>query len=116
MKFKLDENLPAELCSDLRTAGYEADTVHAEGLTGADDPTILDHCRTEGRILLTMDKGIADVRAYPPEQYSGIVLFRPPTSGRTATLAFIRSRLPTVLQTEPTGHLLVVTDRTVRIR
>ena len=37
MKFKIDENLPAELAADLRAAVHEADTVHDEGLTGAAD-------------------------------------------------------------------------------
>jgi len=34
MKFKVDENLPAELVADLQAAGHEAQTVAAEGLTG----------------------------------------------------------------------------------
>jgi len=32
VKFKLDENLPVELATDLRERGYDADTVHDEGL------------------------------------------------------------------------------------
>lgn len=35
MKFKLDENLPVDLVSDLRQAGHDADSVPDEGLTGA---------------------------------------------------------------------------------
>jgi hypothetical protein len=34
VKFKLDENLPAELASDLRVLGRQGDTVFEEGLTG----------------------------------------------------------------------------------
>ncbi len=41
MKFKIDENLPAEIAVDLRAAGHQADTVSDEGLTGAVDPAIL---------------------------------------------------------------------------
>ncbi|MGH8528082.1 MAG: DUF5615 family PIN-like protein [Gammaproteobacteria bacterium] len=37
MKFKVDENLPADLLDDLRVAGHEAETVPEEGLTGAPD-------------------------------------------------------------------------------
>ncbi|MGH8611519.1 MAG: DUF5615 family PIN-like protein [Gammaproteobacteria bacterium] len=44
MKFKVDENLPAELLDDLRVAGQEAETVPEEGLTGAPDAVILDAC------------------------------------------------------------------------
>jgi hypothetical protein len=37
MRFKLDENLPAELLTDLRVAGHDAETVPDEGITGAPD-------------------------------------------------------------------------------
>jgi predicted nuclease of predicted toxin-antitoxin system len=82
MKFKLDENLPLEIAVAFQDPGHEIDTVQSEGLVGAPDVEILDHARTEDRILLTMDKGIADVRLFPPSSYPGIVLFRPATSGR----------------------------------
>ena len=42
MKFKLDENLPVELVTDLRGSGHDADTVGGEGLRGAADPTVVD--------------------------------------------------------------------------
>jgi len=116
MRFKLDENLPAELVGDLRSAGHEAQTVPEEGLAGAPDPVLVERMRTEGRVFLTMDKGIADTRTYPPSQYPGIILFRPPSSGRGAVLTFIRRHLSTILCTDPTGRLLVVSERGIRIR
>jgi predicted nuclease of predicted toxin-antitoxin system len=116
MKFKLDENLPAELLADLHAAGHEAQTVPEEGLTGAPDPTVLKRVRSEGRVLLTMDRGIANVRVYPPEHYAGIILFRPGTSGRGAVLTFIRRYLPALFQADLPGHLLVVSERAIRIR
>lgn len=116
MKFKIDENLPAELLSDFRAAGHEADTVWDEGLSGSPDPPILETVQREGRVLLTMDKGIADVRAYPPEQYSGLILFRPHTTGRKAVTTFVRRHLPMLLQAELKGHLLIVSERGIRIR
>ena len=97
MKFKIDENLPAELVADLRAEGHEADTVDDEGLAGQPDPAILAHVRAESRALLTLDKGIANVRTYPPDQYAGIVLFRPRTTGRNTALAFVRQHLPSLL-------------------
>jgi hypothetical protein len=116
MKFKLDENLPVELAGDLRTAGHEAQTIPEQGLAGASDAVLVERVRTEGRILLTMDKGIADTRAYPPKQYAGIILFRPPSSGRGAVLTFIRRHLSRVLRTDLTGRLLVVSERGIRVR
>ncbi len=116
MRFKIDENLPSELLDDLREAGHDAETVPDEGIAGAPDQVVLERVRSEGRVLLTMDKGIGDVRIYPPRDYAGIILFRLRTSGRSAVLASIRRQLPTILGIELAHHLLVVTDHSVRIR
>ena len=116
MKFKIDEKLPAEIRDDLRAMGHDADLVSDEGLTGSPDEDLLEHVRREKRISLTPDKGIADVRAYPPTHYHGVVVFRPATSGRGTVLTFVRRHLPTLLQLEVDGRLLVVTDRSVRMR
>jgi predicted nuclease of predicted toxin-antitoxin system len=62
VKFKLDENLPAELAADLRGLGHEADTVFEEGLAGAADQVVLAAARNEGRVLFTLDKGIASLK------------------------------------------------------
>ncbi len=116
MKVKLDENLPAELLDDLRAAGHEADTVRNEGLTGSPDAVILEQVRQDRRVLFTQDKGIANIRAYPPEQHAGIVLFRPPSMGHGTTLAFVRRHLPAVLKLDLAGHSVVVTDLALRLR
>ncbi len=116
MKFKIDENLPAEIADDLRAAGHDADTVESEGLAGADDQLILSRVQTDGRAFLTMDKGIADVRAYPPLHYPGIILFRLRSAGRRSTLSFVRRHLPTLLQLPLSGHLFVVSETSIRMR
>lgn len=116
MKLKLDENLPAELMTDVRSLGHEIDSVSDEGLEGAPDNVVLAKARDEGRVLLTLDKGIGDIRAYKPTDYAGIVLFRTPGSGRGATLAFVRQHLARVLGFDLHGHLLVITERSIRTR
>jgi predicted nuclease of predicted toxin-antitoxin system len=116
MKFKLDENLPFEIAEVFLDAGHEIDSVQSEGLTGASDPTILNRVQVENQILLTMDKGIADVRAYPPSLYPGIVLFRPASSGRGEVLRFVRETLPALLSTDMAGRLVVVSPSGIRTR
>jgi predicted nuclease of predicted toxin-antitoxin system len=116
MRFKLDENLPIELLTDLRAAGHDAETIPAEGLTGSVDPLVMHRVQSESMVLLTMDKGIANTQAYPPKRYAGIVLFRPHSSGRGTVLTFIRRHLPAILQAELSGHLLVISERGMRIR
>lgn len=116
MKFKIDENLPAELADDLRAAGHYADTVHDQGLAGSTDSVVMARVQAEGRAILTMDKGIADIRASPPDQYAGLILLRPRTTGRVATLAFVRRYLPTLFGSPLAGHLYVVTETGIRVR
>jgi predicted nuclease of predicted toxin-antitoxin system len=96
-------NLPLKIADAFHDSGHEVDTVLSEGLVGAPDTEILDHARLEHRILLTMDKGIADIRLFPPYVYPGIVLFRPATSGRAEVLRFVRQALPDLLLTNWRG-------------
>jgi predicted nuclease of predicted toxin-antitoxin system len=116
MKFKLDENLPLEIADAFRDTGHEIDSVQSEGLTGASDQEILKRAQAENQVLLTMDKGIADVRIFPPSQYNGIVLFRPSISGRGEVLSFVQRALTDLLSLELSGHLAIVTSRGIRIR
>jgi predicted nuclease of predicted toxin-antitoxin system len=76
VKFKLDENMPADLATYLREAGHDVADVVAEGLAGAEDPPVVAAATAEGRILLTFDLDFADIRHYPPGSHAGIVVFR----------------------------------------
>lgn len=116
MKFKIDENLPHELRVDFRRAGYDAETVAGEGLAGATDSLLLETVKQEGRIFLTLDKGIADVHAYPPERFPGIVLFRPSASGTKRVRSLVRNFPSRLEHVDLAGRLAVVTERNVRLR
>ena len=116
MKFKLDENFPAELVTDLRGLGHDVDTVIDQGLHGAADPAVVDAALDADRILFTLDKGIANLKRYPIHQHAGVVLFRPDTSGRGTVIAFVRERLNKVLEMELNGRLTVVGPSRIRIR
>ena len=116
MKFKIVENLPAEIVDDLQAAGHEADTVFEQGLVGAADPVIMTRAQAENRVLMTLDKGIGNVRTYTPDKYSGIVLFRPPNTGRMTTLSFVRQHLAKLLAMDLAGHLFVVSPGSIRRR
>jgi hypothetical protein len=116
MKFKVDENLPAGIAEDLRAAGHEAVTVVDQGLAGAPDSVLLATIQSEARALFTMDKGIADIRVYPPHHFAGIVLFRPRTTARAAVLACVRYHLPSLLGIDLNGRLVIVSEVGIRIR
>jgi predicted nuclease of predicted toxin-antitoxin system len=92
VKFKIDENLPVERVADLNLAGHKADTVLDENLTGATDSIVVAAALREGSILLTLDKGIANLIQHPVNTHAGVVFFRPRASGRPSAPDFIRSR------------------------
>ncbi len=76
MLFKLDENLPASLVAVFSSADHDAISAVEQDLQGAQDTMLADVCRDEGRTLVTVDKGFADIRSYPPAQYPGIIVLR----------------------------------------
>lgn len=76
MKFKLDENLPASAAAVLTSHGHDIDTVSAEGLTGAPDPEVVAAAAHAGRILISLDRGMGDIRSYPPGSHVGIIVLR----------------------------------------
>lgn len=116
MKFKVDENLPVELASELQSLGQDADTVEDEGLCGKPDSGVVARARTENRIIITLDKGIADVFKFPIATHAGVVLFRPGSLGRKAVLKFIRERLPSLLERDLANRITVVTADRIRFR
>jgi predicted nuclease of predicted toxin-antitoxin system len=116
MRFKVDENLPAEVAELLRAAGHDALTVLDEKLGGRPDPAIGQVIKDEKRALVTLDLDFADIRAYPPGEYAGLIALRPTMQDKPSVLALIR-RVITLLNTEPlTGTLWVVDETSVRIR
>jgi predicted nuclease of predicted toxin-antitoxin system len=116
MRAKLDENLPVEAAELLRTAGWECDSVYDEGLAGADDPNVAAACRTDARVLFTLDLDFADIRVYPSSEFVGIVVLRPKEPSRRQALELITRVLP-VLSAEWMEHRLwIVEPARVRVR
>jgi predicted nuclease of predicted toxin-antitoxin system len=90
-KVKLDEHLPRSLVAALAARGIDADTVAEEGLSGATDPEVLAAAGSDGRTVLTLDRGFGDIRAYPPGAHPGIVVFRlDDQSGPAVTAAVLQ--------------------------
>jgi hypothetical protein len=63
-----DENLHGDIVRGLRRRNPELDIVRVQdiGLSGADDPTVLERAAAEGRILLTHD--VATITRYAYER------------------------------------------------
>jgi len=115
-KFKLDENLPVEAADVLRAAGHDALTVLEQHMGGRPDTDVASVCRQEGRTVITLDLDFADIRAYPPAEYPGIVVLRLMRLDKRHVLA-VMHRLSAMIDREPLeGKLWIVDETSVRIR
>jgi predicted nuclease of predicted toxin-antitoxin system len=116
MKFKVDENLPVEAAESLRHAGHDAVTVTEQHLEGSPDLDIAFICQEEERALITLETDFADIRAYPPKQYPGLIVLRLRRQDKHYILKIL-DHLITVLSSEQLENLLWIVDEThIRIR
>ncbi len=116
MRFKIDENLPIEAAALLREAGHDADTVHDEALAGAPDMRVSTVARDERRVLVTLDFDFADIRAYPPADYAGIIVLWPRTQDKDAVLRLLARTVPVLAREPIAGRLWIVEEARVRVR
>jgi predicted nuclease of predicted toxin-antitoxin system len=115
-KFKVDENLPTEAAELLAGAGHDAVTVGERRMVGDPDATVATVCQREGRAVVTLDLDFADIRAYPPGDYAGIIVLRLARLDKPRVLSLLQRLLP-VLEREPfAGKLWIVEEASVRIR
>lgn len=116
MKVKLDENLPESALELLAAAGHDVDTARAEGLAGADDPPLLAAATREERLLVTLDRGLGDVRAYPPGTHAGVLVLRLDHQSPRAIRREVVRIAETVDLTELTGCIAVWRYGDLRVR
>jgi len=116
VRFKTDENLPAEAATALKEYGYDAQSVWDESLSGAPDDVISASARAESRVLLTLDTDFANIRAYPPDRHSGIIVLRLKTQDKRTLIAFIGRLCSVLKQRSPVGELWIVEHDRIRFR
>ncbi len=115
LKFKVDESLPSEAAVLLASAGHDAVTVRDQRMVGQPDHNVATACRREGRVVLTLDLDFADIRAYPPGDYAGIIVLRLARLDKPRVLSVLQRVLP-VLEDEPlVGKLWIVGETSVRV-
>lgn len=116
MRFKVDENLPAEVVKLLADAGHDGISVLSQKMSGKPDGKVASVCAAESRALITLDLDFADIRIYPPASYPGIIVLRPRQQDKHSVLAIIVRLIP-ILPTQPLDkHLWIVDETTIRTR
>lgn len=116
MTFKTDENLPVEAAHLLQKAGFDCESVWQEGLSGVPDETIAACIRSEARVLVTLDLDFANIQAYPPAQYSGIIVLRPKVQDKATVAAYVQNLISVLRDRDPTGELWIVQSDRIRFR
>jgi predicted nuclease of predicted toxin-antitoxin system len=116
MNIKLDENIPEDAVTIFKDAGYRTSTVLSQGLGGKADPDVAATCKAECKILITLDTDFANIRAYPPEDYSGIIVLRLANQAKPHVLSILSRLLDSLGRKSPSGHLWIVDENRIRIR
>ncbi len=118
MRFLVDEDLPRSADSLLRQHGHEAVDIRDVGLRGASDTDIAAYARQHRLCLLSGDTGFANVRNYPPKDYSGVVVLRLPAKATSSTIMSLLQSL--LVQTDIVNHLsgklAIIEHGRIRIR
>jgi predicted nuclease of predicted toxin-antitoxin system len=116
VKFKLDENLPVSSAEVLASVGHHVDTVTGEGLKGAPDQDVVAAAAAAERVLITLDQGMGDIRAYPPGSHADIVVLRLPDQSAAAVTQAITDLASFAEPTTLVGAIAVLQRGLLRIR
>lgn len=116
MRLKLDENLPLDLAHFLSDRGHDVETVLGERLGGEDDPLVVRAATDEERLVFTLDRGVGDIRRYPPGSHPGIVVLRPASQDAGSLLELVDRFLQWAQLSQLNGCVLIVEPHRVRVR
>ena len=116
MRFKLDENLPAEMAELFQRTGHDAMTVLEQQLGGVGDSDLATICARERRAIVTLDMDFSDIRTYRPGTHSGIVVFRLDNQARDHILEIGARFLERLSSTSLYGQLWIVEESRIRVR
>lgn len=114
MHFKIDEILPIETAELLIKAGHDAKTVNEQQLKGAKDPVLIDLCKSENRVLVSLDIDFSDIRAYLPQEFSGIIVLRVGSQAKKHVMKVFR-RIVSLIGEPLNQYLWIVEETVIRI-
>ena len=108
MKIKLDENIPEDAATIFTSAGFQVSTVLDQGLGGKADPEVAAACKAESKVLITLDTDFANLSAYPPEDYSGIIVLRLANQAKPHVLSILARLLDSLGLQSPLDEIRIL--------
>jgi predicted nuclease of predicted toxin-antitoxin system len=116
--FLVDASLPRATGDVIRAYGHQATDVRDIGLGTASDQDIADHARQHQLALVTGDRDFGNVLAFPPADYFGLVIIRPPDGATTAVLLSLVEQFlnDSKVMVNLPGHLVIVEPGRIRCR
>ena len=119
LQFLADHCVPTLVVESLQAAGHEVTRLRDWLPPESPDEHVIAKAQELAAILLTLNGDFADITAYPPAKYRGIVALQ--VRNRYEVLPQIIARLQTYLAAHPNmahyqGKLLLVEVHRIRIR
>lgn len=115
-KFLVDEDMPRSSAVVLRQMGHAAEDVRDVGLRGHSDQEVFAYAQAQEAVLVTADKGFANILRYPPGTHASIIVVRVPDDPPTQRLNQELLRALKALEGQAlTGLLVIVEVGRVRI-
>jgi predicted nuclease of predicted toxin-antitoxin system len=116
VRVKLDENLPRDLVEVLIRRGHDVDTVLDEQLGGQADSIVVETAADGGRMVITLDRGVGDIRRFPPGSHAGVVVLRPVSQDPDSICELVDRLLDVQVLEGFNGCVVIVEPRRVRVR
>lgn len=115
--FLVDEDMPRSTARVLREAGHQAEDVRDVGLRGHGDDEVFDYAQRRGAILVTEDRGFANVIRFPLGSHRGIIVLRVPNELSTSRVnRELLEALAGLQERDLAGSLLIVQPGRFRLR
>jgi predicted nuclease of predicted toxin-antitoxin system len=96
-------------------ACHDAHSVVEQALGGQTDERVIDVYRREHRALVTLDLDFSNILAYPPVEFTGIIVLRLANQAHVTVETAIRRMLELVSREPVAGTLWIVEEHRVRM-
>jgi predicted nuclease of predicted toxin-antitoxin system len=116
MKLLIDENLPAKVAELFRHAGHDAVGYAGAEVNGFSDAAVASACQASQRCFVTLDGDFANIRAYLPQDFPGLIVIRMHSLGRRGILKLVPRLITALRGQEIQGQLWIVERNGIRVR